>query len=321
MKIAIGADHAGFDLKNQMGSILRQNGHEVSDSPDSMDYPDYANSVAQAVAAGTAVFNVFCSRFSLLWSIVLLTIGCVGCGTFSHSATARVTAGKASVAIMDLPGGSRPSATAVAKGVPRDHHWDSQVEFRKATASDEIFLRMVDKTTDGGNYYGDAAFAFDSKDSIRVRRADDDEWRAAHAVALPDRSERYALLREKTAVDDGGAFVYEGRQYRHTGKSAGNFFVSPARTRAAVFSFSFSKHQPQGSYDLNPFTYFVDTYDTSDGKLLASAEGDVQGYDPGTITIQDSAEWVTDRYLFLPLTEDHGRFLVFHFDSAGQTRP
>jgi ribose 5-phosphate isomerase B len=58
MKIAIGADHAGFDLKNQMGSILRQNGHEVSDfgtnSPESTDYPDYANSVAQAVAAGTA---------------------------------------------------------------------------------------------------------------------------------------------------------------------------------------------------------------------------------------------------------------------------
>ena len=31
MKIAIGADHAGFELKNQLGDVLRQSGHEVCD--------------------------------------------------------------------------------------------------------------------------------------------------------------------------------------------------------------------------------------------------------------------------------------------------
>jgi ribose 5-phosphate isomerase B len=58
MKIAIGADHAGFELKNQLGEVLRQTGHEVCDfgtnSAESTDYPDYAGRVAQAVAAGTA---------------------------------------------------------------------------------------------------------------------------------------------------------------------------------------------------------------------------------------------------------------------------
>jgi ribose 5-phosphate isomerase B len=58
MKIAIGADHAGFELKNQLGDILRQTGHEVRDfgtnSTESTDYPDYAGRVAEAVAAGTA---------------------------------------------------------------------------------------------------------------------------------------------------------------------------------------------------------------------------------------------------------------------------
>jgi ribose 5-phosphate isomerase B len=58
MKIAIGADHAGFELKNQLGEILRQAGHEVSDfgtnSAESTDYPDYAGQVAKAVAAGMA---------------------------------------------------------------------------------------------------------------------------------------------------------------------------------------------------------------------------------------------------------------------------
>lgn len=57
MKIAIGADHAGFELKNQLGDALRQTGHEVCDfgtnSAESTDYPDYAARVAKAVAGGT----------------------------------------------------------------------------------------------------------------------------------------------------------------------------------------------------------------------------------------------------------------------------
>ena len=56
MKIAIGADHAGFELKNQLGDVLRQGGHEVCDfgtnSVESTDYPDYAVRVGQAVASG-----------------------------------------------------------------------------------------------------------------------------------------------------------------------------------------------------------------------------------------------------------------------------
>ncbi|HSP69069.1 MAG TPA: ribose 5-phosphate isomerase B [Bryobacteraceae bacterium] len=58
MKIAIGADHAGFELKNQLGEALRKSGHQVCDfgtnSAESTDYPDYARYVAQAVAAGAA---------------------------------------------------------------------------------------------------------------------------------------------------------------------------------------------------------------------------------------------------------------------------
>jgi ribose 5-phosphate isomerase B len=58
MKIAIAADHAGFELKNQLGDVLRQTGHEVCDfgtnTAESTDYPDYAARVAQAVASGTA---------------------------------------------------------------------------------------------------------------------------------------------------------------------------------------------------------------------------------------------------------------------------
>ena len=59
MKIAIGADHGGFPLKEELADILRKAGHEVDDlgahqynSQD--DYPDFALAVARTVAAGTA---------------------------------------------------------------------------------------------------------------------------------------------------------------------------------------------------------------------------------------------------------------------------
>jgi ribose 5-phosphate isomerase B len=53
MKIAIGSDHRGFDAKKRILSLLQQLGHEVQDmgttSNDSVDYPDFAFQVAQAV--------------------------------------------------------------------------------------------------------------------------------------------------------------------------------------------------------------------------------------------------------------------------------
>ena len=56
MKIAIGADHGGFQLKNLVAQRLRELGHEVQDfgahGTESVDYPDYGRLVGEAVAAG-----------------------------------------------------------------------------------------------------------------------------------------------------------------------------------------------------------------------------------------------------------------------------
>ena len=59
MKIAIGADHGGFELKQEIGKLLRSDGYEVLDlgalEYDALDdYPDFALAVARAVAAGEA---------------------------------------------------------------------------------------------------------------------------------------------------------------------------------------------------------------------------------------------------------------------------
>ena len=58
MRIALAADHAGFALKDELATWLREQGHDVSDlgtnSADSVDYPEFGTKLARAVASGEA---------------------------------------------------------------------------------------------------------------------------------------------------------------------------------------------------------------------------------------------------------------------------
>src|ERR1700687_2228107 len=58
MKLVIGSDHAGFQLKVAMGEVLRSLGHEVLDvgafNEKPSDYPDFAEAVGRAVLDGRA---------------------------------------------------------------------------------------------------------------------------------------------------------------------------------------------------------------------------------------------------------------------------
>ncbi|HYL35985.1 MAG TPA: ribose 5-phosphate isomerase B [Bryobacteraceae bacterium] len=58
MRIAIGCDHAGFDLKALLAKFLRDRGEDVLDvgthSSEPVDYPDFAAAVGQAVVDGRA---------------------------------------------------------------------------------------------------------------------------------------------------------------------------------------------------------------------------------------------------------------------------
>ncbi len=61
-KLPIGADHAGFDLKERLKAELIELGYDPVDvgthSTDSVDYPDYAKQVAEQVSNGTAARGV-----------------------------------------------------------------------------------------------------------------------------------------------------------------------------------------------------------------------------------------------------------------------
>lgn len=60
--VAIGADHGGFELKEQLKSYLRDWGYQVldlgTDSAESVDYPDFAEAVARAVAREEAWMGI-----------------------------------------------------------------------------------------------------------------------------------------------------------------------------------------------------------------------------------------------------------------------
>lgn len=58
MKIAMGADHAGYELKEKLKRRLRDQGFTIDDrgtiSNESVDYPDFASEVGREVAEGRA---------------------------------------------------------------------------------------------------------------------------------------------------------------------------------------------------------------------------------------------------------------------------
>lgn len=62
MKIVLGADHGGYQLKEVIKKYLTEKGYEVLDkgtySTDSVDYPDYAKAVAQSILNKEADYGV-----------------------------------------------------------------------------------------------------------------------------------------------------------------------------------------------------------------------------------------------------------------------
>ena len=58
MKIAVAADHAGFELKNSLRDLIQGLGHEVTDlgahNAEPSDYPDFAAAIGRAIAAQAA---------------------------------------------------------------------------------------------------------------------------------------------------------------------------------------------------------------------------------------------------------------------------
>lgn len=84
MKIAIGSDHAGFELKEAIKKYLIEKGYEVfdegTDSLSSVDYPDYGAKVGKAVVSEKADLGIVCCGSAEGISIAANKIKGVRCG-------------------------------------------------------------------------------------------------------------------------------------------------------------------------------------------------------------------------------------------------
>lgn len=74
MRIAIGSDHAGLEMKIEVIGILKELGHEHSDygtdTPQSVDYPDFGEKVSADVSAGKVELGILICGTGIGMSIV-----------------------------------------------------------------------------------------------------------------------------------------------------------------------------------------------------------------------------------------------------------
>jgi ribose 5-phosphate isomerase B len=93
--IALGADHAGFTLKEDLKSWLTARGHRVldygTDSPETVDYPDFAGLVGQAVMSGAAERGVLVCGTGIGMAIAANKIPGIRAAVCPDATTARVS--------------------------------------------------------------------------------------------------------------------------------------------------------------------------------------------------------------------------------------
>jgi len=108
MKIAIGTDHAGFEFKQGLADYLRQQGYDVLDlgtfNTQSVDYPDYAKLVCDAVNDGRAVFGILVCGSGIGMSIAANKIHGIRAALCHDLYTARMGRAHNDANVIVLPG-------------------------------------------------------------------------------------------------------------------------------------------------------------------------------------------------------------------------
>jgi len=93
--IAIGSDHGGFDLKEQIVAYLKEKGIEYKDlgcySKDSVDYPSFGHAVAKAVAAGECEKGIVVCTTGIGISIAANKVPGIRCALCSETLSAKMT--------------------------------------------------------------------------------------------------------------------------------------------------------------------------------------------------------------------------------------
>ncbi len=95
MKIGLGADHGGFELKNTIKKYLENKGYEIIDfgtnSIDSVDYPNYAKLVGKAVVEKEVTYGILVCGTGVGISIAANKVKGIRCALCTNTTMARLT--------------------------------------------------------------------------------------------------------------------------------------------------------------------------------------------------------------------------------------
>jgi len=140
VRLALGADHAGFQLKEELKVLLADAGHSVldlgTDSTESVDYPDFAAAVGRAVIEGRAERGIIVCGSGAGASIAANKLTGIRCAQATDTYTAHQSVEHDDVNVIALA--SRVTGTALA--------WEIVEAFVGATFSGkERFVRRLEK--------------------------------------------------------------------------------------------------------------------------------------------------------------------------------
>lgn len=139
MRIALGSDHGGYELKRNLKDALADSGHDLvdlgTDSEESVDYPDFALPVARKVASGECDLGVLVCGTGIGVSITANKVAGVRAALVHDVATARLAREHNRANILCL--GGRILAPSLAEEMVRV--WlDAEFEERHQARLDKI---------------------------------------------------------------------------------------------------------------------------------------------------------------------------------------
>ena len=109
MKIALGCDHGGYDLKQHVVKVLERLGHEAeafgSFSKESCDYPDFAGPAARAAASGECERGIVICTTGIGVSMTANKVKGVRCALCADTLTAQMTRLHNDANVLALGGG------------------------------------------------------------------------------------------------------------------------------------------------------------------------------------------------------------------------
>ncbi len=141
-RIALGADHAGFQIKDRIKETLQKQGYEVIDfgthSEESVDYPDYARQVAQSVSQAESDRGILVCGTGLGMAVTANKFRSIRAATCNDTYTAHMAAEHTDANILCVG----------ARVVDADHAVAIVAEWLKGKFGGGRHQRRIDKITE-----------------------------------------------------------------------------------------------------------------------------------------------------------------------------